>query len=90
MYWSICKAQEYGVEDFAMVHDSYATVAADCNILFQAIRAAFVEMYEEHDVFGNFLVAAEEALGDDETIPLPPLQGALDLMQVVESDFFFA
>ena len=82
------KAQEYGVGDFAMVHDSYGTLAADCNILFQALRAAFVEMYEDNDVFAQFKEALDGSL--DAPLPEPPARGDLDLMRVMESDFFFA
>ncbi len=88
MYLSVNKAMEHGVTQFAMIHDSYGTVAADTEVLFQSLRAAFVEMYEEHDVFAEFKAAMDEVL--DEPLPAPPAKGNLDLMQVMESDFFFA
>ena len=88
MYLSINKAEAHGVTQFAMIHDSYGTLAADTEVLFQSLRAAFVEMYEEHDVFAEFKVAMDAVL--DEPLPAPPAKGDLDLMQVMDSDFFFA
>ena len=88
MYLSVNKAKEYGVEHFAMIHDSYGSCAGNIEVLFQALRAAFVEMYLEHDVFADFKTSMEEVL--DEELPPPPAMGSLDIMQVLDSEFFFA
>jgi len=80
-----------GIEDFAMVHDSYATHAANCEALSVLLREAFVGMYSA-DVLGQFrdtLVAQLPPKVAEKLPPLPPM-GSLDLNGVVESRYFFA
>ena len=38
-------AADNGMDQFAMVHDSYGTVPADCDLLAQAARQAFFKLY---------------------------------------------
>lgn len=42
---TVCKALEHGVLHFAMIHDSYATTAADTSVLSACLREAFAEIY---------------------------------------------
>lgn len=88
---TICYAAENGVESFAMVHDSYATVAADTAMLAASLRYAFCEMYEV-DVLSEFRGQIEDMLSDKakEKLPAVPDMGSLDLEVVKKSDFFFA
>ena len=89
MILAINKATEYGITSFAMIHDSYGTLAADTEVLSQALRVAFVEMYEDHDVLAEFKAEVEGMLSEGE-LPELPAKGSLELEQVLESDFFFA
>lgn len=86
-------AKENGIDHFAMVHDSYGTLAADVQSMSEALRRAFVRMYQEHDVLEEFLEAVardipEETRGELRAM-LPP-KGTLDISLVEQSDFFFA
>lgn len=81
------------ITSFAMIHDSYATHAADTDTLAQHLRSAFTDMYEQHDVLQDFYEAVAKALPSDEDrqrLPPPPTRGNLDLKQVLDSAYFFA
>jgi DNA-directed RNA polymerase len=77
-----------GVGAFAMIHDSYGTVAPDMPMLQACLRHAFVDMYEEHDVLAEFVNAQSEAVRAD--CPQLPPRGDLNIREVLKSDFFFA
>lgn len=84
---TINKALEYGVIDFACIHDDYGTHAADTDTLQQAIREAFFQIYSENDPLFEFKVLNE----DNGNIILPDLpdRGKLDLKEILDSDYFF-
>lgn len=88
MMLTIDMSLDNGITSFAMIHDSYGTVAADMDILAACIRHAFVDMYEEHDVLNEFRESLPEEVRV-ETNERPPL-GTLDIKGVLESQFFFA
>jgi DNA-directed RNA polymerase len=68
------KAEEYGVTDFALIHDSFGTLAADTDAMFSAVRDAFVEMYTAHDPFQHLYEQVYESLSEEgrEKLPRPP------------------
>lgn len=81
-----------GIRHFALVHDSYGTVAADVNMMTACLKRSFVQLYTECDPLAEFRVdiagmLSEERLGE---LPLLPPKGELDLSLVEQSDFFFA
>jgi DNA-directed RNA polymerase len=80
-----------GLRDFAMVHDSYGTLAGGMDKLGVALREAFVDMYQT-DVLGDFRQSVLDVLSPERTAELPPLptKGSLDLEQVKQSKYFFA
>lgn len=78
-----------GIQDFAMVHDSYGTHSPAMNTMSEVLREEFVNMYEQHDVLHNLRNHAIITLGTED-IPLPPEQGSLQLRDILKSDYFFA
>ncbi|MAI39644.1 DNA-directed RNA polymerase [Alteromonas sp.] len=78
-----------GIQDFAMVHDSYGTHSPAMNTMSEVLREEFVNMYEQHDVLHNLRQHAIITLGTED-IPLPPEQGNLQLRDILKSDYFFA
>ena len=84
-------AQENGVEDFAMIHDSFGTHAGNTGILSAALRHAFVEQYSG-DVLGTFRKELEDQLPVELAVDLPslPSTGNLDLNLVLDAPYFFA
>jgi Autographiviridae RNA polymerase len=87
---AVIKAQQLGVRQFAMVHDSYGTLAADVREMRKATREGFVELYSQ-DVIDNLYEQWLAQVTDPEIeLPAPPEKGALDLAGVLKSDYFFA
>jgi hypothetical protein len=65
------------VTQFAMIHDSYGTVAADMDMLAACLREAFIDMYEENNVLEQFLLSLPEEVRAD--CPPLPAMGSLAL-----------
>jgi len=85
---SIAYAKDYGISEFAMVHDSYGAPAADADKLGMALRLAFVDLYEGRNVLADLRNHLQLRLKDE--LPPVPEMGDLDLNLILESDFFFA
>jgi DNA-directed RNA polymerase len=84
----INEAEARGINSLAMIHDDFGTHACDVPELFDLIRVTFVRMYGQKD----WLLAWKREMERlDESIKLedPPPAGDLDVMEVLDSKFFF-
>lgn len=88
---TVCAALDNNITDFAMIHDSYGTHAANTDILAASLRAAFVEQYSR-EVLTDFRDELAAQLTPELAAKLPdlPLCGDLDLSRVEQSAYFFA
>ena len=86
---TINSSKREGINDFAMVHDSYGTHSTDMPRLSQILREEFVKMYTEHDVLTELRQHATVILGTED-VPQPPAKGTLDLNKILNSQYFFA
>lgn len=77
------------MRDFAMVHDSYGTHSSHMPLMSTILREEFVKMYEQNNVLTQLREHAILTLGTQD-IPEPPVQGNLDLRNVLKSQYFFA
>ena len=90
------KCREYGVDNLLVVHDSFATDAANAHLMNECVRAAFVELYLEQDHFGDLLeqckVTLDAAGVDISKIDWPqvPEPGTLDLMRIMDCLWAFS
>lgn len=89
---TVVRAKEAGLKNFAMIHDSFGTTAADVKVLYAVVREAFVEMYSNQDVLQHFrddvyVHLSDKAKGELEQIPE---KGTLDLTSILESRYCFA
>lgn len=84
--------EKYGVESFALIHDSFGTIPADAGKLFRAVRETMVETYENNDVLADFYEQFSEQLHESQLVDMPvmPARGNLDLQDILKSDFAFA
>ena len=90
---TVCRVSDLGVTSFSMVHDSYGTLAADTEVLFDHLRDVFVTMYEENDVLEQIYQSVYASLTSPKNqadLPEPPAKGELDISLVRESEYFFA
>lgn len=76
-------AGSVGIDALAMIHDDYGTHAADAQKLYTLIRVQFLDMYEKNDPIADFKALYPEC-------PKAPSKGALDLSEVLYSDYFFS
>ncbi len=89
-YVVLAKAND--INSFAVVHDSFGSLAADYNMMQACLREAFVDLYRDHDVLEELRSNISPILSGERVGKLPevPPKGALDLEAVKKSDFFFA
>lgn len=87
---SVKQAKDEGVESFAAVHDSYATVPADMAVLANAARMSFVKLYSSHNVVRELHEQFVKQAPPGKTVPPPPAFGQLDVSAVMASEYFFA
>ena len=91
MMRTICLAKADGIEDFTMVHDSYATHACNIGDLNSILRFAFVDIYKDNvlqDLSDQFVSQVAPEVASE--FPAVPAQGDLDLDAVQDSLYFFA
>lgn len=89
---TVTRSVDDGLSHFAMVHDSYGTLAADMDHLGIALRQAFVDIYQE-DAMTKFFRESTSVLTEEEVekqIPPQPPKGTFQLERVKESQYFFA
>lgn len=89
MMLTVLLAEANGVTNFAMVHDSYGTHAADVGTLHACIRQAFIQMYDA-DLLQAFRTEVQAQLPAGVELPELPPMGTLDLNLVAQSAFFFS
>ena len=83
-----------GLNDWAVIHDSFGVHAADIDTLHACIRESFIEQYTP-DVLTHFKDEIEKQLETyapdlAEKMPAVPPQGTLDLAAVRDARYFFA
>ena len=83
LHLTTAEASRSGIKDLAMIHDDYGCHAALAPKLYEIIRRQFVAMYLGFD-------AVEALCTDYPEISAPPSKGTLDIMEVLESQYFFS
>jgi DNA-directed RNA polymerase len=84
---TVQRAAAHGIQDFAVIHDSFGTYSCDTDTLDTCIREAFVDMYADSDMLGDFKEQQEERTALE--LPMPPTQGDFDVREVLTSPHFF-
>ena len=88
---TICKAKDYGVTSFSMVHDSYGTHAADSPVLADSLREVFVDMFDGTDLLSDLEKSIRSSVpGTHLDVPSRPDFGSLVVADVLDSEYFFA
>ena len=86
---AVCKAADYGVDEFSLIHDSFGVVAPDVPKMAIALREAFCEIYQK-DVLAGWAMEMKQMLSEKNAKKFPnlPEKGNLNLDLVKESIFF--
>ncbi|MGY6517439.1 MAG: DNA-directed RNA polymerase [Lysobacteraceae bacterium] len=81
-----------GIVDWAVVHDSFGTHAADVDLLHAVLRQSFIDLYQENPLSSirNATAQRIELTGGSPDLPPVPPTGTLELEAVMDSDFCFA
>lgn len=85
-------ASECGIEQFAMIHDSYGVRAGDCAVMADCLRRAFHSFYTKRNVMNELDSQFRKLCGEEQLAEFPevPPMGTLDLAGVILSDYFFS
>lgn len=89
MFETVNRCSEEGVTSFQMIHDSFATHAADAPKMARVLREVFVDFFSE-DVLQRLREESQAQLPEGVTIPEPPPCGDYDLTGLSEATYFFA
>lgn len=82
---------KFGIKDFAVIHDSFGTLAPDVEVMNACIRKSFADIFTE-DQLARFRDEIIAQLPEDKKSEVPPLPtyGQLNPRSVLESEYFFA
>lgn len=89
---TINAASAEGIDDVAVIHDSFGTHAADTDRLSRILRETFVQMYETNPL-AQFRDELLKQIDDSELraeVPHLPTMGELDLKAVLNATYMFA
>ena len=89
---TILNANEEGMVDFALIHDSFGVHAGKTQRFFQIIRESFVEMYDNYCPFEEVMNYATTNLSEEgiERLPELPTKDDMDLSVVLDAHYAFA
>lgn len=86
---TVNRAYDYGIRDFAMIHDSYGTTANQAGILAKALRESYAEMFAE-PILERFREDVCSLLDDPSAVPPVPSKGDMLPDEVLKSTYFFS
>jgi DNA-directed RNA polymerase len=88
---AVCSGFDAGIRDFAVVHDSFAVHAGNCELFDRIIRATFRELHRDSLLvdFWRQQVKQRPHLKDKFPNPADVKRGDFDLDQVLTSTHFF-
>lgn len=91
MMLTVNQAQKEGISSFRMIHDSFATHAADMGKLYHILRDEFVLMYRDENRLGNLLMDLEKQWPDIQSaVGELPNVNDLEISCVKDAKYFFA
>ena len=89
LQFSITQAYREDMDNFLVIHDSFATDALSAGRFNNIIREEFVRMYNDKNWINKFHNDCQEQLGVELTTPVEE-QGDFDITQVLDSKYFFS
>ena len=91
MSLSIQMGLNKGISDYFLIHDSFGTNCSDTWAFYHCIRESLVDIYDDTCVFSRFEKECRNRLANpDMDLESVPDFGALDISQVVNSEYCFS
>lgn len=89
---TVLALKENGINDFMMIHDSFAVLPNYTPDLFDLVRQTFIQQYSEYDMYQEIKKSTLQQLSDPDKLKdvKEPTIGNLDLKLIADSDFCFA
>lgn len=87
---TVNRAHKNGVTSFRMIHDSYATHAADMQKMFEILRNEFICIYEQPHILEELRASIMNQCKDPVDIKAAPMVNDLDISKVRSAQYFFA
>lgn len=88
----VLKANEEGIRNYLLIHDSFACLPSDMEVFSRVVREAFVDLYTNHDPLMDLYKQAMKDLSPEgqKKLKLPPAKGSFDINDVLKSEYAFA
>ncbi|HHO2171103.1 TPA: DNA-directed RNA polymerase [Aeromonas hydrophila] len=88
---TVYAAHAQGIKHFALIHDSFATHAANTDQMFRIVREQMVELYKA-DPLGQIIDDLKGQIMKDDLkkLPKPHSKGQLNIEEILESQYAFA
>lgn len=87
---TVLAANEKGIEDFSLIHDSFGTHAANTTELFYTVREAFIDLYDNYCPYETIRTSTLKSITDKSKVPDLPTKGDLDINGVLNSLYAFS
>ncbi|MFW3388101.1 UNVERIFIED_CONTAM: DNA-directed RNA polymerase, partial [Kocuria sp. CPCC 205274] len=78
-----------GVRTFGVIHDSFGTIPADAQTMFETVRETMVEMYQDNPCMLDQIDSYLREHSECKQLPQPPAKGKLNLSGIIESKYAF-
>ncbi len=84
---TVCRMHDAGIRSFSMIHDSFGCPLAHVGIMRDILRQSIVDMYQ-----GNYLLRWKESVEKYSGLkmPDPPTLGEFNILEILQSEFFFS
>jgi DNA-directed RNA polymerase len=88
---TVLNALQANIQEYFLIHDSFATTAADTQKLYEIIRSSFIELYKDFCLYDSILKQNINQFTDPSKVELPsiPKKGKLVLEDIKDSRYCF-
>jgi DNA-directed RNA polymerase len=88
---TVLNGLQRNIQDYFLIHDSFATTAADTQKLYEIIRSSFIEIYDNFCLYQTVLNYNIKQFEDASKVDLPsiPKKGKLVLSDIKDSRYCF-
>lgn len=81
---------EEGINDIALVHDSFGVHCSNSRVLSRVLREQFVRLYTEFDPLNDILDYNQGLMVNPSRLPTPVSKGSLDLEDIMNAEYAFS